>query len=125
MDTTRWKTGDGFVVLDLVAELQFKTASSVSFRLGTKGDALQLPGMNKPWVLGAGRVFTAVRGGQAFLATTQRPDGAWAIASRAIFRNGKRATNLEPITHAGSAWAVMGLVRSSPAVARPGNTVSK
>jgi hypothetical protein len=29
--------------------------------------------------------------------------------------------NLDPITHAGSAWAVLGLVRSSPGIARPGS----
>jgi squalene-hopene/tetraprenyl-beta-curcumene cyclase len=55
---------------------------------------------------------------QVFLAKTQRPNGAWAMTSRAILSNGKPAKNLEPITHAGSAWAVMGLVRSSPAVTR-------
>jgi hypothetical protein len=60
MDTARWKDSDEFAVLDLVAQFQFKTASSVSFQLGTKGDTLQLPGMDKPWVLGAGRVFTVI-----------------------------------------------------------------
>jgi hypothetical protein len=48
MDTARWKDGDRFAVLDLVAEFQFKTASSVSFQLGTKGDTIQLPGMDEP-----------------------------------------------------------------------------
>jgi squalene-hopene/tetraprenyl-beta-curcumene cyclase len=67
----------------------------------------------------------AVRRAQSFLAKTQRPDGAWAMASRAIFRNGKPATDLEPITHAGSAWAVMGLARSSPAVVKPGRPAPK
>jgi squalene-hopene/tetraprenyl-beta-curcumene cyclase len=62
----------------------------------------------------------AVRKARSFLARTQREDGAWAMASRAIMRDGKPPRNLEPITHAGSAWAVMGLVRSSPGVARPG-----
>jgi squalene-hopene/tetraprenyl-beta-curcumene cyclase len=55
----------------------------------------------------------AVRRAQSFLVKTQRKDGAWAMASRAILPGGKRATNLEPITHAGSAWAVMGLVRTT------------
>jgi hypothetical protein len=59
-----------------------------------------------------------VRRAQSFLATTQRDDGAWAMVSRAILRSGKLPTNLEPITHAGSAWAVMGLVRSAPDVAK-------
>jgi hypothetical protein len=60
MDTARWKDGDELAVLDLVAAFQLKTASSVSFQLGTKGDTLQLPGMDEPWVLGAGRVFTVI-----------------------------------------------------------------
>jgi hypothetical protein len=60
MDTTGWKDGDEFAVLDLVARFRFKTASGVSFDLGTKGDTLRLPGTSEPWVLGAGRVFTVV-----------------------------------------------------------------
>jgi hypothetical protein len=60
MDTSRWKHGDGFAVLDLVAEFRFKTASSLSFELGTKGDRIQLPGMDEPWVLGSGRVFSVI-----------------------------------------------------------------
>ena len=56
----------------------------------------------------------ALRKGQAYLAKTQRENGAWPMVSRAIMRNGKPPTNLAPITHAGSAWAVMGLIRSSP-----------
>jgi hypothetical protein len=60
MDTTRWKHGDEFAVLDLVAQFQFKTDSSLSFQLGTKGDSIQIPGRSEPWVLGGGRVFTVV-----------------------------------------------------------------
>ncbi len=67
----------------------------------------------------------AVRRAQSFLARTQREDGAWPMVSRAIMRDGKPPRNLEPITHAGSAWAVMGLVRSSPAGAKPGRTGAK
>ncbi|HKB37999.1 MAG TPA: hypothetical protein VKD72_16245, partial [Gemmataceae bacterium] len=63
-----------------------------------------------------------VRKGQSSLAKTQREDGSWPMVSRAIMRDGKPPKTLEPITHAGSAWAVLGLVRSSPAVARPGRT---
>jgi squalene-hopene/tetraprenyl-beta-curcumene cyclase len=62
----------------------------------------------------------AVGKGQSFLAKTQREDGAWPMASRAIMRDGKPPKNLDPITHAGTAWAVMGLVRSSPGVGKPG-----
>jgi hypothetical protein len=35
MDTTRWKEGDSFPVLDLIAQFAFKSASSMSFELGT------------------------------------------------------------------------------------------
>ena len=41
------------------------------------------------------------------------------MTSRAIMGNGKVATKFEPITHAASAWAVMGLVRSAPAEIKP------
>ena len=57
----------------------------------------------------------AVSKAHSFLAKSQGPDGAWAMTSRAIMGNGKVATKFEPITHASSAWAVMGLVRSAPA----------
>jgi squalene-hopene/tetraprenyl-beta-curcumene cyclase len=67
----------------------------------------------------------AVGKAQSFLAKTQREDGAWPMVSRAIMRDGKPPKNLEPITHAGSAWAVLGLVRSSPGVAKPGKTDAK
>jgi hypothetical protein len=60
MDTAHWKHGDEFAVLDLIAKFEFKTASSLSFLLGTKGDWLQTPGMDRPWFVGGGRVFTVV-----------------------------------------------------------------
>jgi squalene-hopene/tetraprenyl-beta-curcumene cyclase len=67
----------------------------------------------------------AVRKAQSFLAKAQREDGAWPMVSRAIMRDGKPPKNLDPITHAGSAWAVMGLVRSSPDLAKPGKAPVK
>jgi hypothetical protein len=67
----------------------------------------------------------AGRQAQSFLAQTQRDDGAWAMASRAVMRDCKPPKNLSPITHAGSAWAVMGLVRSSPDLAKPGSAPVK
>ena len=67
----------------------------------------------------------AVRKARSFLAKTQREDGGWTMVSRAIMRDGKPPKNLEPITHAGSAWAVLGLVRSSPSVAKPDRTDAK
>jgi hypothetical protein len=50
--------------------------------------------------------------GRAFLSKTQRPDGSWPMTSRPIKPGDAGATNLSPITCAGSAWAVLGLVRS-------------
>jgi squalene-hopene/tetraprenyl-beta-curcumene cyclase len=67
----------------------------------------------------------ALRKGQSFLAKTQREDGGWPMVSRTIMRNGKPPTNLDPITHAGSAWAVMGLIHSSPIEKKPGNVAGK
>jgi hypothetical protein len=54
---------------------------------------------------------------RAFLIKTQRPDGSWPMTSRPIKAGGKGSTSLVPITGAGSAWAVLGLVRSRPAAA--------
>lgn len=38
METARWKDGDKFPVLDLVAQIKFKTPSSLSFELGKSVD---------------------------------------------------------------------------------------
>jgi len=51
--------------------------------------------------------------GQAFLVKAQRPDGSWPMTSRPTEAGGKGSTSLIPITGAGSAWAVLGLVRSN------------
>jgi Prenyltransferase and squalene oxidase repeat len=48
----------------------------------------------------------------AFLIATQREDGSWPMTSRPIEPGGAGSTSLIPITGAGSAWAVLGLVRS-------------
>jgi hypothetical protein len=45
----------------------------------------------------------------AFLAGTQRSDGTWQMKSRPDPRNERPARNLNPITYAGTAWAVMGI----------------
>jgi len=50
--------------------------------------------------------------GQAFLTKSQREDGSWSMTSRPTKPGGAGAKNLIPITGAGSAWAVLGLVRS-------------
>ena len=46
--------------------------------------------------------------GVEFLTRTQREDGSWPMTSRV------HAKNLSPITGAGTAWAVLGLLRASP-----------
>jgi hypothetical protein len=48
----------------------------------------------------------------AFLTKTQRADGSWPMTSRPTKPGAKGAESLVPITGAGSAWAVLGLVRS-------------
>jgi hypothetical protein len=48
----------------------------------------------------------------AFLIKTQRDDGSWPMTSRPIKPGGTGSTSLIPITGGGSAWAVLGLVRS-------------
>jgi squalene cyclase len=50
--------------------------------------------------------------GRAFLVATQRDDGSWPMTSRPMKPGGAGAKNLIPITGAGSAWAVLGLLRS-------------
>jgi hypothetical protein len=53
-----------------------------------------------------------IRRGHAFLIKTQRTDGSWPMTSRPVKRGGAGSKSLIPITGAGSAWAVLGLVRS-------------
>jgi squalene cyclase len=60
-------------------------------------------------------VEKAVRRAQAFLRKTQQSDGSWPMASRAAEPSGPGpAGNLGPIRFFGTAWATIGLVRSSP-----------
>jgi hypothetical protein len=55
---------------------------------------------------------TVMRRGVDFLTRTQREDGSWPMLSRV------NAKNLNPITAAGTAWALLGLIRSSEGVVR-------
>jgi hypothetical protein len=49
---------------------------------------------------------------RAFLIRTQREDGSWPMTSRPVEPAGEGSRSLIPITGAGSAWAILGLVRS-------------
>jgi hypothetical protein len=49
----------------------------------------------------------------AFLIKTQRDDGSWPMTSRPTKPGGEGSRSLTPITGAGSAWAVLGLLRST------------
>jgi len=55
----------------------------------------------------------AVQRGQAFLIKTQGESGSWTMTSRPTKLGGEGAKNLVPITGAGNAWAILGLVRST------------
>lgn len=72
-------------------------------------------------VAGVASGDAAVKKGQAFLVKTQRPDGSWPMTSRPMNPGNKQdkgAKNLSPITHAGTAWGTLGLVRSAPKAPR-------
>jgi squalene-hopene cyclase-like protein len=65
---------------------------------------------------GVDRNAPAIIKARDFLLKTQKPDGSWAMTSRPP-NNGAGKTgagNLEPITVAGSAWAVLGLLQRLP-----------
>jgi len=53
----------------------------------------------------------AVQRAQAFLIKTQGETGSWTMTSREIKPGDGGAKNLVPITGAGNAWAILGLVR--------------
>lgn len=54
----------------------------------------------------------AIARAHAFLIKTQRDDGSWPMTSRPVKRGGEGCKSLIPITEAGTAWAILGLVRS-------------
>ncbi len=60
-----------------------------------------------------GHNYSPTSRGITFLTTTQREDGSWQMTSRPKEPGGKAANNLVPITCAGSAWGVLGLLRST------------
>ncbi len=55
----------------------------------------------------------AVVRGHQFLIQTQRENGSWTMTSRPTKPGGEGSGSLIPITGAGAAWAVLGLVRSA------------
>lgn len=62
---------------------------------------------------GADRRRSEIQRAVSFLVTNQREDGSWPMKSRAQ-PGATPFTNPVPITHIGSSWAVLGLVRSVP-----------
>lgn len=64
----------------------------------------------------AGRksVDPAISKARAFLVKTQDEDGYWDMASRPGGPGGKSAKDTDPIVHAGTAWAIIGLLNSTP-----------
>jgi hypothetical protein len=50
--------------------------------------------------------------GHTFLIKTQREDGSWPMTSRPVKPGGQGSNSLIPITGAGTAWAVLGLVQN-------------
>jgi len=57
---------------------------------------------------GAKKEAPEMKRGVDFLTRTQREEGSWPMTSRA------NAKDLSPITAAGTAWAVLGLIRAAP-----------
>jgi hypothetical protein len=64
---------------------------------------------------GVPKTDPAIAKAHAYLVKSQDASGSWAMISRAGGPGGKSAKNQAPIGYAGTAWAVMGLMRSSPA----------
>jgi hypothetical protein len=92
---------------------QTKAMASDAYATGQALYALTVAGV------GDAQPQAPVKKGQAFLVKTQRPDGSWPMTSRPMNPPGntpqdRGAKNLSPITHAGTAWGTIGLVRSAP-----------
>jgi len=85
---------------------QLDDLSSDAFATGQALYVLNVAGVNVD--------RTEVKRGLAFLVRTQNDDGSWPMKSRA-HPGAKPFTNPIPITYFGSAWAILGMVRSLPA----------
>ncbi len=56
----------------------------------------------------------AIARGRRFLIKTQKENGSWPMTSRPTKPGGEGSGSLIPITGAGAAWAVLGMVQSEP-----------
>jgi len=83
---------------------QTKNMASDAWATGQALYALALAGMKPPELV--------ITRAHAFLIKTQRDDGSWPMISRPVKPGGAGSQSSIPITGAGSAWAVLGLVRS-------------
>lgn len=57
----------------------------------------------------------AVQRAIEFLIRTQQADGTWSMVSQSDPTDGRPADYLNPITYAGTAWAVLGIASHVPA----------
>jgi len=64
---------------------------------------------------GIGHDRSEVQRGQSFLVSSQKEDGSWPMTRRG-HPGVTPSANIVPITYFGSAWATLGLMRSSPKV---------
>jgi hypothetical protein len=83
---------------------QTKEMASDAWASGQALYALSLAGLDSK--------HDSIARGKKFLVQSQREDGSWPMISRPSKPGGAGATNLVPITGAGSAWAVIGLSSS-------------
>jgi hypothetical protein len=58
----------------------------------------------------------AVAKGQAWLISKQQADGTWSMTPRPNKPGDKESEKTGPITYVGTAWATLGLIRTTPAV---------
>ncbi|MFN0197209.1 MAG: hypothetical protein ACKVT0_10725, partial [Planctomycetaceae bacterium] len=67
-------------------------------------------------VAGVASDHPAIQKAWSYLLKTQKAEGFWPMTSRPMADGKEAAKNLDPITYAGTSWAVLGLLRSSPVV---------
>ncbi len=63
---------------------------------------------------GRAKDATKIKKGVDFLLKSQEEDGSWEMKSRPGQPQNRAAKELGPISHAGTAWAVIGLVKATP-----------